>query len=294
MNTLVLLDAHALIHRAYHALPKFTSKNTGEPTGALYGLSSMLIKSIRELKPDYLIAAFDLPGLTFRHSDYEAYKANRKEADDDLKKQLERAHDVVSAFGIHSYSSPGFEADDVIGTIAEQCPQLSFGHDLKIILVSGDMDILQLVDDGRVVVYTMRKGLDDTVIYDEKRVMERYGFRPKQIPDYKGLRGDASDNIMGVPGIGEKIATEIIKNFGDLENLYAKIDEATAGSKLKTRILRLLIDHRNDAFFSKTLATIRRDAPVTFKIPEAKFELQKNAVTMLFTDLGFNSLIARI
>jgi len=308
-KTLVLLDTHALIHRAYHALPKFTSKNTGEPTGALYGLSTMLLKVIRELKPDYLVAAYDLPAPTFRHEAYSAYKATRKEAEADLVAQLKRSHDVVAAFGIPDISAPGFEADDVLGTIVEQCRTLNVRHvrqdSLKIIIVSGDMDVLQLVDDDRVVVYTMRKGLEDTVIYDEKKVLERFGFGPGALTDYKGLRGDASDNIIGVPGIGEKTATDIIKNFGNIENLYKEIEKPKVpalpagrlegkSGLLKPRIIQLLLDHKKDAFFSKTLATIRRDAPIKFQMPEADFALKKEELTRLFIELGFSSLVSRI
>ena len=292
MKTLVLLDTHALIHRAYHALPKFTSKKTGEPTGALYGLSAMLIKVIRELKPDYIVAAFDRPEPTFRHESYEAYKAKRPEAEEDLVKQLIRARDIVKAFGIPILDAPGFEADDILGTIVGQA------KGSKIIIVSGDMDVLQLVDDDKVVVYTLRKGIEDTVIYDEKKVEERYGFGPKLIPDFKGLKGDPSDNIVGVKGIGEKTATEIVKNFGTLENLYHKLEigneKLEMGKILKERTVQLLRDHKEDAFFSKQLATIRRDAPVDFSLPTSHFSLPTYKLKALFEELGFMSLVARL
>lgn len=292
MKTLVLLDTHALIHRAYHALPKFISKNTGEPTGALYGLSSMLLKVIRELKPDYIVAAFDRPEPTFRHESYEAYKAKRPEAEDDLIKQLVRAHDVVEAFGVPILDAPGFEADDVLGTIVEQIThRLRSGQEnLKIIIVSGDMDVLQLVDGERVVVYTLRKGIEDAIIYDEKKVEERYGFGPKLLPDFKGLKGDPSDNIAGVKGIGEKTATDLIKHFGSLDELYKNIDGADIKEKLKENLKA----HKKDAFFSKTLATIRRDAPIEFQIPNQKFQITKNKLATLFEELGFTSLAARL
>jgi len=295
MKTLVLLDTHALIHRAYHALPKFTSKNTGEPTGALYGLSSMLLKVIRELKPDYIVAAFDRPEPTFRHDVYDGYKAKRPEAEEDLVRQLIRAHDIVDAFGIPILDAAGFEADDILGTIVEQVKKIK---DLKVIIVSGDMDVLQLVEGGRVVVFTLRKGIEDTVIYDEKKVVERYSFGPEQIPDFKGLKGDPSDNIVGVKGIGEKTATDIIKNFGTLENLYQKLEVGSGklkvGKIVKERILKLLLDNKKDAFFSKTLATIRKDAPVKFVFPEKQFELNAEKLTKIFKELGFTSLAARI
>src|SRR3989344_4839708 len=301
MKTLGLLDTHALIHRAYHALPKFTSKNTGEPTGALYGLSAMLLKIIRELKPDYIVAAFDRPEPTFRHDTYDGYKAKRPEAEEDLVKQLIRARDIVEAFGIPILDAPGFEADDVLGTIVEALRRNPPTGGLKTIIVSGDMDVLQLVDGDRVVVFTLRKGIEDTVIYDEKKVEERYGFGPGMLPDFKGLRGDPSDNIVGVKGIGEKIATEIIKNFGTLENLYQKLEEGSPANAagvavggLKEKTVQLLKEHKKDAFFSKTLATIRRDAPVNFRFPISNFQVNKSKLKALFEELGFASLVARI
>lgn len=294
MKTLVLLDAHALIHRAYHALPKFVSKNTGEPTGALYGLSSMLLKVIRELKPDYIVAAFDRAEPTFRHDVYDGYKAKRPEAEEDLVKQLIRARDIVAAFGIPILDAAGFEADDVIGTIVEALRRNPPAGGLKTIIVSGDMDTLQLVEGERVVVFTLRKGIEDTVVYDEKKVEERYGFGPEHIIDFKGLKGDPSDNIMGVKGIGEKTATDIIKQFGTIENLYKKLESGAADGKLKDKTIQLLKEYKKEAFFSKTLATIRRDAPIKFALPEKQFELNREQLTKIFGELGFTSLIARI
>src|SRR3989338_135363 len=178
-KTLLLLDTHALIHRAYHALPPFRSKS-GEPTGALYGLSTMILKSLKDFKPDYVVAAFDRPEPTFRHTAYEGYKAKRPKADDELIHQLWRAHDVLDAFGIPIMDAVGFEADDILGTVVQQA---SNNRDLKIIIVSGDADTFQLVDDDRVVVYTMRRGIEDTITYDQKKVEERNGFAPQLMPD---------------------------------------------------------------------------------------------------------------
>src|SRR3989344_2221673 len=294
MKTLVLLDTHALIHRAYHALPKFVSKNTGEPTGALYGLSTMLLKVIRELKPDYIVAAFDRAEPTFRHDAYDGYKAQRPEAEKDLVRQLIRAHDIVGAFGIPILDAVGFEADDVLGTIIEALRRNPPAGGLKTIIVSGDMDTLQLVEGEKVVVFTLRKGIDNTLIYDEKKVEERFGFGPTFITDFKGLKGDPSDNIMGVRGIGEKTATDIIKQFGTIENLYKKLESGNAAGKLKDKTIQLLKEHKKDAFFSKTLAIIRKDAPVKFALPAKQFDLNSKTLTKIFTELGFTSLTARI
>lgn len=293
MKTLLLIDSHALIHRAYHALPPFTSPK-GEPTGALYGFSSMMLRAINDFKPNYIAAAFDLPGKTFRHEVYEEYKAKRPETEDDLIKQLKKLPELAEAFGIYCLSAPGFEADDVLGAIVEQIKNEKLKiKDLKIIIVSGDMDILQLVNDDKVVVYAMKKGVNDTVTYNEKKVLERYGFGPKFIPDFKGLKGDPSDNIVGVRGIGEKTATDLIKQFGGLDNLYENLKNKKF-KNLKERIVKLLLDHKEDAFFSKTLATIRKDAPVGFNLEKAKFSLDKEKLKEMFLELGFNSLVKRI
>src|SRR3989344_307717 len=236
---LVLFDAYAIIHRAYHALPEFATSK-GEPTGALYGLSAMLLKIIAELKPCYLVACFDLPGPTHRHEVYEEYKAGRAKIDDNLVLQLERAKDVFSAFGIPIYSHPGFEADDIIGTIVNDLKEYK---NVEVIIASGDMDALQLVDDKQVQVYTLKKGINDTILYDEKKVTERFGFPPKLLVDYKGLRGDPSDNIVGVKGIGEKTATALIQEFGTIENIYKNLNKV----KLSGRIKDLLKENEEGA-----------------------------------------------
>src|SRR3989344_4796614 len=214
---LLPLDTHALLHRAYHAIPDL-STSKGEPTGALYGLMSTILKMVQDLKPDYVIATRDLPGTTVRHELFEAYKATRAKTEDALVAQLERAPIVYEAFGIPLYDAPGYEADDVLGTIVKQ---MSPRRDIDVVITSGDMDTLQLVDDKRVQVYTMRKGLTDTVLYDAEKVVERYGFPPERVVDYKALRGDPSDNIPGVKGIGEKTATELVEAFGSLDDIYS-------------------------------------------------------------------------
>ena len=283
---LILLDAHAIIHRAYHALPQFSASSTGEPTGALYGLVAMLIKMIDELKPDYIVACFDLAGPTHRHEAYEAYKGHRKEADKALELQLERAKDIFKAFSIPIHSHPGFEADDIIGTIVANVK----GRTLDTIIASGDMDTMQLVSGKKVQVYTLKKGLNDTILYDEKRVVERFGFSPERIVDYKGLRGDPSDNIIGVKGIGEKTATSLVQEFGTIENIYKNI------KKVKPeRIRKLLEENKEEALFSKTLATIRTDAPINFSLPkpwQECFELER--ALKLFRELGFRTLSERV
>lgn len=273
---LLLLDAHAIIHRAYHAVPDLQNSK-GVPTGALFGIINMFFGILERFKPDAVIACYDLPHPTYRHEIYEGYKSNRKKGDDALIAQIISSRKIFEALKIPIFDKPGFEADDILGTIVHDVRR---DHpEYKIIIASGDMDTMQLVQDDNVVVYTLRKGLNDTVVFNEKAVYEKFGFSPLQLVDYKGLRGDTSDNIIGVPGIGEKTGTNIVKEFGTIEGLYAYMDEI--GVYLKTdvrfknasiseRIYNLLVTHRDDAFFSKALATIRLDAPIQLEFEKIK------------------------
>ena len=294
-KTLILLDAHAIIHRAYHALPEFLSSK-GESTGALYGLSSMLMKIITDLKPDYIAACYDLPQKTFRHEAYKAYKGTRAKTDEELILQLKNSRKIFEAFNIPVYDSPGFEADDLLGTIVEKFKK---DKNIKIIIASGDMDTMQLVDDKKVQVYTLKKGINDTILYDEDAVVARFGFVPELLPDYKGLRGDPSDNIIGIKGIGEKTATDLIVNFGTIEEIYKKIKkdpEAFKKTGIKERIINLVKENEEEAEFSKTLAKIRTDAPIDFILPKKTFwenaDLKK--IEQIFAEFEFKSLLGRI
>ncbi len=289
---LVLLDTHAIIHRGYHALPEMTSPQ-GEPVNAVYGLATMLMKAVKDLAPDHIIAAYDLPGPTHRHDVYKEYKAKRPKIDDALISQIKRSRDLLEAFSIPLYESPGFEADDVIGSIA-----LAAKKQFDVVIVSGDMDTLQLVDKDSVQVFTLRKGIQDTVMYNEQAVIDRYGFPPKNIPDYKGLAGDPSDNIIGIPGVGEKTATKLIQEFGSVEGIYSALekgDERFKRAGFSDRNISLVKEHEDEALFSKVLATIRTDAPTSFVHPEKTFietlDIQK--LVTFFTELGFRSLIPR-
>jgi DNA polymerase-1 len=292
---LVLLDVHAIMHRAYHALPDFATSK-GEPTGALYGLVTMLTKIIDELNPDYIGACYDLPKPTYRHEAYKDYKAGRAKTDGDLVDQIIRSRDVFKAFNIPMYDKEGFEADDMLGTIVEI---MKDNKDVDIIIASGDMDTLQLVSGTKVRVYTLKKGIKDTIIYDEKAVEERFGFGPKLLPDYKGLRGDPSDNIIGISGIGEKTATDLICNFGTIENVYKILKKDKTKLKevgTKDRIIELLVNGEEEAKFSKMLATIRRDAPITFELPKEtwKENFDFDKTDELFTLLEFRNLSSRL
>jgi DNA polymerase-1 len=297
---LVLLDAHAVLHRAFHALPKFTSP-AGEPTGALYGFTAFLLKIIRELKPDYLVACYDLPEPTFRHAAYENYKVKRPKMDDELVPQINRSRDILKVFNVPVYDSSGFEADDILGTIVEKISSQSsvVSNQIKIIIASGDLDTLQLVKNDDVVVYTLSRGINEAVIYNEEKVKERFGFGPELIPDFKALKGDPSDNIIGVQGIGEKTASEIIKKFGTIENLYKILKnnrKELEKSEIKPRIIKILEENEEEAMFSKTLAEIRKDAPVEFSLEGSawreSFDIKK--AQLLLQDFGFRSLVDRL
>ncbi|MFH0804503.1 MAG: DNA polymerase [Candidatus Zambryskibacteria bacterium] len=296
---LVLLDAHAIIHRAYHALPDFAT-SSGEPTGALYGLVLMVLKIATDLKPDYIVACYDLPKPTYRHEVYEGYKAGRAKTDDELSVQLEKSKQICEALNIPIYSKEGFEADDMLGTIVEKMRN----NGLDIIIASGDMDTMQLVDDakgrsGSVKVYTLKKGIKETILYDEKAVEERFGFEPELLADFKGLRGDPSDNIIGIAGVGEKSATDLIKNFGSIENIYKtlKKDPKKLEEKgIRKGIIELLKNGEEEAKFSKMLATIRRDAPIDFILPEQKWKegLDFKKAETLFGQLEFRNMGERL
>ncbi len=294
-KTLVLLDAHAILHRAYHALPDFSSP-TGEPTGALYGVTTMLLRIIEEFKPDYIAACYDLPEPTYRHEAFDGYKAGRVKTDESLVQQINRSRDIFKVFGIPIFERVGFEADDILGTISHLTVE---NKDLQVIIASGDMDTLQCVDKKRVQVFTLKKGIKETILYDEKAVKDRFGFGPKLVPDYKGLRGDPSDNIPGIAGIGEKTATTLIANFGSLEKLYSKLEKdekpfLEAG--IKPRIINLLKEGKEDAEFSKMLATIRTDAVDVFNLDSTdwKGHSDTEGIIKLFSELGFKTVNDRV
>jgi DNA polymerase-1 len=295
IKTLVLLDSHAILHRSFHALPHFTSPQ-GEPTGAVYGFTTVLLKTIREFKPDYLAACYDLPEPTFRHIAFKEYKIQRPKMPDELIGQIGKSREVLNSFGVQIYEFPGFEADDVIGTIVEKVKK---EKDLKIIIASGDLDTLQLVENDKVVVYVLSRGVQDAVFYNEEAVKARYGFGPELLPDFKGLRGDPSDNIPGAKGIGEKSAAELIQKFGSLEKIYEKIkeDEGELLSRgIKIRVIQLLKNSEKEAMFSKDLAKIQRSVPISFNLSDTNWENAYDAekVTSLFEKLGFKSLINRL
>lgn len=265
-KTVVLLDAHAILHRGYHAMAGFATRD-GKPTGALYGFITMVLRIYDEIKPDYIAACFDLPKPTFRHLSYDGYKAGRQKTDDALVTQIKEAYGMCEALSIPVYKEEGFEADDLLGTLAEQ---LKREDGTRVIIASGDMDTFQLIDGDKVTVYTLRKA-NETALFTEESVMTRFGFGPTHIPDYKGLAGDSSDNIIGIKGIGDKTATELIKRYGTIEAMYEVLHKdrtVLLDAGFKERIVKLLEEGEEEALFSKTLATIRRDATSVYEAPE--------------------------
>ncbi|MEG0766996.1 MAG: 5'-3' exonuclease H3TH domain-containing protein, partial [Clostridia bacterium] len=277
----LVIDGNSLMHRAFHALPPLDDGN-GTYTHAVYGFMSMLLKVIAEAKPRYAAVAFDLHGPTFRHLAYTEYKAGRKPMDDMLRPQFPLCKQLLGEMGVCVLESPGFEADDVLGTLAAQCEAAQW----TALLVTGDRDALQLVTNTTHVLYT-RRGISDTVEFDEKTVLDTFGVSPLQIPDLKGLMGDASDNIPGVPGIGEKTAVKLLHAYGDLDSILDHAEEQTG--KLRERLLT----HRALAEKSLWLATIRRDAALT--IPACDCLLgDLRGGSAAFERVRFQSLLPRL
>ena len=294
MKKIVLIDGHALVHRAFHALPPTLTSSKGVLTNAVFGFTSVLIKMIKDLKPEYIVATFDLAGPTFRHEEFAEYKIHRQKAPDELHAQIPLIQEVLTAFGIPIFVKPGFEADDVIGALSEKAKQ---NKDLQVVIMTGDLDTLQLVEGDKVVVFTLRKGVTDTVTYNEKEVMARYGLRPDQLIDFKGLKGDPSDNIPGVPGIGEKTASTLIQEYKNLENLYLAIEkQKTKKSILTEKLIQKLTENKEMAFFSKKLATIIKDIDIDFELQSANWANNFNSdkTKSILQDLGFYSLLKRI
>ena len=301
----MLIDGNALIHRGYHAIPVLNTKS-GEQTNAVYGFSLILLKAIADIKPTHIACTFDLAGPTFRHEQYKEYKATRVKADQELYDQIPRVKEVVRALNIPIFEKQGFEADDVLGTLCQAVKSEKFPpeadpplaekvkSDDEILIVTGDLDTLQLIDDC-VKIYTMRKGITDVVIYDAKAVRARYGLNPDQMVDYKALRGDPSDNIPGVKGIGEKTAGALIKEFKSLDGLYKEISGKKIENRIKPRTLELLKEQEDQARMSYKLSVIDCNVPLDIDIPKYDLDAEHlQAVVKLFQELEFRSLINKL
>lgn len=283
---LIIIDSNALLHRSFHALPPLTTKS-GQETGAVYGFLLTLFKAITDLKADYVVACFDTKMPTFRHEMFKDYKAQRPVTPSGIVSQIPVAKEVLQALKIPVFAKEGVEADDLIATICTLVKK-----DTEIFIVSGDLDNTQLVNEN-IKVYTLGKGIKDTVIYDINKVRERFGVEPAQMVDYKALTGDVSDNIPGVEGIGKKTAAEIIQKYGNIKNLYDEL--ATDTAVLKPKVKEMLKQNKESALMSRDLAQMKNDVEIDFKIEDCKFgNFDKTEVEEIFKKLEFNSLISRL
>ncbi len=326
---LMVIDSNSVIYRAFHALPPLTTKK-GELINAVYGFLLVFFKAIKEFQPDFIAACFDLPAPTFRHKKFKEYKAKRPPCPKELYQQIPKIKEILKIFNIPIFEKQEFEADDIIGTIAQLASkeQLKPGSEedkysspsigargVETIILSGDSDVLQLIN-SQTKVYALRKGVKDTVLYDKKLVKEKYqGLSPLQLVDFKSLKGDPSDNIPGVPGVGEKTAVNLIKHFGSLENLYEGLQiqnhKPRPNSKLrvpsrekteKSEVLRFsdklkmkLLEGKTKAFLSKDLVRIRKDAPIDFNLENCYWrKYDKEKVVQALESLDFYRLIPRL
>jgi len=298
MKKLVLIDSNALVHRAFHALPPMNNSQ-GVMTNAVYGFMSILMRMIKDLRPDYIAATFDLAAPTFRHEEFAEYKAHREKAPDELYQQIPIVKEMLGQLGIPVFEKAGFEADDLIGSLAEISKKID---DLQTIIVTGDLDTLQLVEADRVVVFTLRKGVTDTFIYNEREVKKRYNLQPSQLVDYRGLKGDPSDNIPGVPGIGEKTASSLIKEFGSLDNLYEKLESKTKKKNdkkkgdLSDKLIQKLLDNKDQAYFSRKLSEISRNVSIDFDLKKVDWlnNMSKDGTEGVLKKYSLFSLIKRL
>ncbi len=288
---LLILDGNSVLHRAYYALPDWRNRS-GEATAGVYGFMSMLIKALEQLKPTHLVIVFDHPSPTFRHNMYVGYQTNRekeRQVSEDIWGQVDKLKQVFQLLGLPVYQVSGFEADDIIGTIAKKVK-------CEVIIITGDRDLMQLVNE-KVHLCMPLKGLSDMTEVDRDMVHERLGIWPEQVVDYKALVGDSSDNYPGVPGIGPKTAIQLIEQFGSFEEIYSKIQNLKSKDPNKFQIsknqIQKLIDGYEGGELSKRLATIKRDVPVTYDnaqctIPNAQ------KMTEVLQELGYKSLIKRV
>jgi len=286
-NRFVLIDAFALIFRAYYALPPLTNKE-GVQLNAAYGFTSALLAAIKELEPEYLAVGFDLPKPTKRHIEYVEYKAHRAPMPEDLMAQVPYVREILKAMNIPIVAQEGYEGEDVIATIVAKCKNQNAKIKMEYIIVTGDLDCLQLVNEATKV-YSMARGVNQAMMYDVEKVKERYGLSPKQFVDFKALKGDPSDNIPGVKGIGEKTAAKLIIDYKNLENIYENIE------KISGNLQKILTENKEQAFLSQKLSKIVNDVPLEFNIADAKIhDYDQKKIIKLFEEYGFRSLIKRL
>jgi len=285
---LIIIDANSVIHRAFHALPPLINKK-GEPTGAVYGFLLALFKIIKDFHPDFIATCFDVHAPTFRHKQFKEYKAKRPPAPQELYSQIPKIKNVLTAFKIPAFEKEGFEADDLIGTIAKLASEKKSASELKIVVLSGDRDSLQLIND-QIKVLVLNKGIKNSICYDESEVKKQYGISPSQMIDFKALRGDPSDNIPGVTGIGEKTAVKLLNQFNDLGNLYKKLKDSDITSKLQELLLR----QKEQAYLSRVLGSIRQDVPIDFDLNQCQWQGHDPETVKILQEFGFKTLIKRL
>lgn len=298
MKKIAIIDSYALAHRSYHALPPLTSPE-GVLVNGVYGFMLIFLRMLKDLNPDYVLATFDMAAPTFRHKEYKEYKAKREKMPDNFYEQIQIIKNLLKEFGVPILEKEGYEADDIIGSIVEKIKD----KNVECVIVTGDLDTLQLVNE-KVSVYTFRRGLQDRFIYDIEKVKERFEIEPEQLIDWKALRGDPSDNVPGVPSVGEKTAQELIKTFGTLDNLYQQLKEVESTkelslnnkkAKISPRIFKKLKDFEEQAYFSRHLVLIEKNIPLDFTLKQAEFEIpDKEKLISLLGKLGFHSLVSKI
>ena len=285
MPLLLLIDGHSQAYRAYFGMKTPLSTRSGELTAAVYGFAGKLLSTLKETKPDYVAVAFDT-GDTWRHAEFPAYKATRESMPDEMRTQMTRIDELLRAFNIPIITLANFEADDILGTLARQAA--SQGTD--VLIMTGDRDMFQLVDDRIGILYTSGGPNPVTSVYGTQEVFQRYGLTPQQFIDFKALTGDSSDNIPGVPGVGEKTAVKFLQQYGTLEGLYAHIDEVS-GEKTRQN----LIDAHEQVIRNKRLVTIGVDLDVTYSADQCRLrDYQKETVIALFNELEFRSLLKEL
>ena len=283
---LLIIDGHSLLYRAFHALPPL-SNGRGQMTNAVYGFLLILFKAIKDVEANYVVACFDTKKPTFRHEEFKEYKVHRAPMPDGLISQMPLMKKVLEAMQVPIFEKEGFEADDLVATIATKAKA-----EAMVYILSGDLDNLQLVDEN-VRVYTMGRGIKDSVIYNGAKVMERFGVLPNQMNDFKALTGDTSDNVPGVPGIGKVAAADLISRFGNVENLYSELGTDTA--VLKPKIKEALKNNKENAFLSLRLVDTKKDVPIDFNLQACKFsEFNETEVAAVFAELGFVSLMEKL
>lgn len=292
---LIIIDSNSVIHRAYHALPALTTKE-GELVNAVYGFLLVFFKAIKAFQPDFVAACFDSLGPTFRHEKFRGYKAKRPPAPEELYQQIPRVKEVLKSFNVPVFEKEGFEADDIIGTIVDLAPKKQVLPEIENIIISGDLDLLQLVS-PQTKVYALRRGVKDVALYDEDQIQGKFqGLFPKQLLSFKALRGDPSDNIPGVTGIGEKTALGLLLKFNSLENLYKEIEEnSEKAKKIKSKLKETLLKYKEQAFISRDLVELYKSAPIDFDLKKCRWGgYNKEKVTQILKNLEFHSLIKRL